>query len=207
MPAIEARRSPSAPDGVDHGLDGFRSASSRASCPRLSRASTFCSRRFWKEDVDGRDKPGHDSECSDMTGIGLRCSRAVSSVPPRVDARNLVHGNKRPCRNKRPRPQPTWRCCPSPAASGRVSQYRGISTYPAIAVALTKPAEKIAFYFASVEPPPWLNEMALIIGFEPERSLWGSSPWTSNGKCLRRFCPPHGDPGAAERGAGVVIVG
>jgi hypothetical protein len=33
-----------------------------SSCPRLSRASTPCSLRFDKKDVDGRDKPGHDGE-------------------------------------------------------------------------------------------------------------------------------------------------
>src|SRR5262245_34815285 len=32
------------------------------SCPRLSRASTSFLRRLSKQDVDGRDKPGHDSE-------------------------------------------------------------------------------------------------------------------------------------------------
>ncbi len=31
------------------------------SCPRLSRASTFFFRHLSKQDVDGRDKPGHDS--------------------------------------------------------------------------------------------------------------------------------------------------
>ena len=35
---------------------------SRASCPRLSRASTSFLRHLNKQDVDGRDKPGHDSE-------------------------------------------------------------------------------------------------------------------------------------------------
>jgi hypothetical protein len=33
-----------------------------ASCPRLSRASTPFLMRFSGKDVDGRDKPGHDSE-------------------------------------------------------------------------------------------------------------------------------------------------
>jgi peptidoglycan/LPS O-acetylase OafA/YrhL len=34
---------------------------SRSSCPRSSRASTSFSRQASKQDVDGRDKPGHDS--------------------------------------------------------------------------------------------------------------------------------------------------
>jgi hypothetical protein len=33
-----------------------------ASCPRLSRASTSFLPGFSEQDVDGRDKPGHDAE-------------------------------------------------------------------------------------------------------------------------------------------------
>src|SRR5260370_13942941 len=33
-----------------------------ASCPRLSRASTSFLRAFSQEDMDGRDKPGHDAK-------------------------------------------------------------------------------------------------------------------------------------------------
>src|SRR5260370_10824975 len=44
------------------GALGQRWESTRtASCPRLSRASTSFLPRASKQDVDGRDKPGHDS--------------------------------------------------------------------------------------------------------------------------------------------------
>src|SRR5258708_17781287 len=37
-------------------------SSQLASCPRLSRASTSFWPSFSKQDVDGRDKPGHDDD-------------------------------------------------------------------------------------------------------------------------------------------------
>ena len=39
----------------------MRSLNSPPSCPRLSRASTSFLRHLSKQDVDGRDTPGHDS--------------------------------------------------------------------------------------------------------------------------------------------------
>jgi hypothetical protein len=42
-----------------------------SSCPRLSRASTSLLPSFSKQGVDGRDKPGHDSEeMLDITELG-----------------------------------------------------------------------------------------------------------------------------------------
>ena len=47
----------------------MRTNTSPPPCPRLSRASTPFLRAFSEQDVDGRDKPGHDSpEWFDVTG-------------------------------------------------------------------------------------------------------------------------------------------
>ncbi len=47
--------------GVVRGLCDVIEITSPPSCPRLSRASTSFLRALSKNDVDGRDKPGHDS--------------------------------------------------------------------------------------------------------------------------------------------------
>src|SRR5262245_63793721 len=55
------------------------------SCPRLSRASTSCKPRC-VEDVDGRDKPGHDEWKVLRAGrSALRCGLALVSKPMRQD--------------------------------------------------------------------------------------------------------------------------
>ena len=50
------------------------------SCPRLSRASTPFLWRFSKQDVGGRDKPGHDS--GEMVRHDSNLANAITDVAP-----------------------------------------------------------------------------------------------------------------------------
>ena len=68
----------------------IRSITLAASCPRLSRASTSRLRRLCKDDVDARDKAGHDSKWSDLTGIrssGPQACGGQSDQGPRESRR------------------------------------------------------------------------------------------------------------------------
>ena len=59
LPRLDKRR-PRAPCR-NFSLRSDRGGASLPSCPRLSRASTSFLRQLSEQDVDGRDKPGHDS--------------------------------------------------------------------------------------------------------------------------------------------------
>ena len=75
------------PERSNHGSSNrtFRYDGSRSppSCPRLSRlswASTPFLRRFSKQDVGGRDKPGHDS--GEMVRYDSNLGNAIADVAP-----------------------------------------------------------------------------------------------------------------------------
>ena len=87
---------------MPHAIDVQRATIPSTSCPALCRASTSSLENVSEQDVDGRDKPGHDEDEASESNIAAQYAATAPGIAPENHDSKSCHPENTPLTDTSP---------------------------------------------------------------------------------------------------------